>query len=63
MHAFAMENDLITADMVEVTEFPHLGNKYEVSGVPLTVINETSSVVGALPEQEFLEEALKALKD
>ena len=47
--------------MVEVSEFPHLAVKYNVQGVPHTVINETASVVGALPEMEFAQAILKAL--
>ncbi|MGC9064993.1 MAG: protein disulfide oxidoreductase, partial [bacterium] len=48
-HQFAFENDYITADMVEVIEFPQLGNYYEVSGVPKTVINDKEEIVGAVP--------------
>jgi predicted DsbA family dithiol-disulfide isomerase len=61
-HAMAMENPLITADMVEATEFPQLSIKYNVRGVPLTVINESGFVEGALPEDPFIAEALKALQ-
>lgn len=52
-HQFAMENENITADMIEVSEFPQLGVKYNVSGVPKTVINETIEVLGLQPEKEF----------
>jgi glutaredoxin-like protein len=37
----AMESPLVTASMVEATEFPHLANKYQVSGVPHTVIGDS----------------------
>jgi glutaredoxin-like protein len=50
-HQFAMENENIKADMIEVTEFPQLPVKYNVSGVPKTVINETVELVGVQPEQ------------
>lgn len=46
----AIENENITADMVELTEFPHLAQRYRVMGVPKTVINETESIDGAVPE-------------
>jgi glutaredoxin-like protein len=49
-HQLAMESDLIKADMVEATEFPHLAMKYQVMGVPRTVINETAFIEGAVPE-------------
>ena len=60
-HRLAMESDWIRADMVEATEFPHLANKYEVFGVPRTVINETIHVKGAVPEPMLVNELLKAL--
>ena len=50
-HQFAMESDYIRADMVEATEFPHLAMKYNVMGVPRTVVNETIHLEGAAPEQ------------
>ena len=56
-----MESDWIRADAVEATEFPHLANKYEVFGVPRTVINETIHVEGAVPEAMLVNEILKAL--
>jgi len=49
-----MENDLITADMVEAMEFPHLAQKYRVMGVPKTVANEKGVLEGSVPEQNFL---------
>ena len=60
-HRLAMESDWIRADMVEATEFPHLANKYEVFGVPRTVINETIHVEGAVPEPMLVNELLKTL--
>jgi thioredoxin-related protein len=58
-HEFAIENDHITSDMVEVTEYPDLVRKYQVRGVPKTVINDTVEFVGALPESEFVAQVLK----
>lgn len=60
-HRLAMESDWIRADMVEATEFPHLANKYQVYGVPRTVINETIHVEGAVPEPMFVEELMKVM--
>jgi glutaredoxin-like protein len=54
-HQFAIENESIRADMVEVVEFPFLCQRYSVIGVPKVVINETTNFVGALPEERFLE--------
>lgn len=53
-HQMAMESSLVTADMVEATEFPHLSNKYGVMGVPRTVINDDFHLEGAAPEQMLL---------
>ena len=49
-HQLAFESDLVRADMVEAIEFPHLSMKYQVQGVPRTVINETVHQEGAAPE-------------
>jgi glutaredoxin-like protein len=59
-HKFAVESDLIRADVIEVGEFPHLGLKYGVMGVPKTLINEKVEFVGALPEDLFLEHIILA---
>jgi glutaredoxin-like protein len=61
-HKFAIESDLIRADMVEAIEFPHLSNKYHVHGVPRTVINETVHQEGAAPEPMMLEKLLETMK-
>jgi predicted DsbA family dithiol-disulfide isomerase len=58
----AVESKFITSDMIETTEFPHLVQKYQVMGVPKTVINEDHFVVGALPEEKMLEEIMKAVQ-
>ncbi len=60
-HRFAMASDFITGDMVEVNEFPYLAMKYNVQGVPNTIINETYSLVGGQPEQEFLRVVLESI--
>lgn len=60
-HQLAMESEFITADMVEATEFPHLSMKYQVMGVPRTVINETVHLEGAAPEPMLLAKLKEAL--
>lgn len=60
-HQFALENDLITADCIEATEFPDLVTEYRVQAVPKTVINQEQSVEGALPESYFLDTVLSAV--
>ena len=61
-HQLAYASDKVTADMVEVTEFPHLGQKYDVMGVPRTVINEHAYLEGAAPEQVLLEKLKAAVQ-
>jgi len=61
-HKLAMESELITADMVEAIEFPHLSNKYHVHGVPRTVINETIHQEGAVPEPMLLAKLQEAVE-
>lgn len=59
-HKFAIESDLIKADVIDASEFPHLGLKYNVMGVPKTLINEKIEFDGVLPEDLFLEHILLA---
>jgi glutaredoxin-like protein len=59
-HKFAIENDLVKADVIDLSEFPHLALKYAVMGTPKTVINEKVEFVGPLPEDLFLEHVLLA---
>jgi predicted DsbA family dithiol-disulfide isomerase len=54
--AFVSPN--ITAYAVEATEFPDLARRFRVSGVPKTVVDEEIEILGALPEEAFVEQAL-----
>ncbi|HDP94642.1 MAG TPA: glutaredoxin [Candidatus Aminicenantes bacterium] len=54
-HRMAHYSPRVTADMVEATEFPHLAQKYNVMGVPRTVINESAFLEGAAPESMLVE--------
>ncbi len=60
-HKFAFINDNIKSDMIEATEFPHLSQKYNVRGVPRTIINENTFLEGAAPEYMVLEKVKEAL--
>jgi len=61
-HRLSEESDLVTSDMVESAEFPHLTQKYNVSSVPKVIINEDIQFEGALPEKEFVENVMKVLE-
>ncbi len=56
-----MASKHITSDMVEISEFPHLTVRYNVQGVPNTIINEKGSLLGAQPELEVIRAVLKAI--
>lgn len=60
-HQLAMESDMFRGDMVEAIEFPHLSNKYEVHGVPRTVINEDVHLEGAAPEPMVMAKVMEAI--
>lgn len=49
-----MESDHVSADGVEVTGFPELAQRYQVSSVPKTVVGESHEFVGAGPEAMLL---------
>lgn len=61
-HKLAFYSDKVRADMVEAMEFPHLSVKYEVQGVPRTVINENVSQEGAAPEALLVKKIMSALQ-
>jgi predicted DsbA family dithiol-disulfide isomerase len=56
----AVESEKVTADVIEVSEFPLIARRYMVYAVPKVVINERVSFEGALPERLFLQKVLEA---
>ena len=61
-HRLAVESEHIRADMVESMEFPHLAQKYNVRGVPKSVVNGETGIEGALPEPMFVAKVLEAIQ-
>jgi len=57
----AYSSPRVRADMIEATEFPPLAQKYNVYGVPRTVINEKEFIEGAVPERELIDKIRQAL--
>jgi len=57
-HEMAFAGPNVTAIAVEATEFPDLARRYMVTGVPKTVVNETVEILGALPQDDFVQQAL-----
>jgi glutaredoxin-like protein len=62
-HQMAVASPLVRADMVEASEFPDLSTKYQVMGVPRTVINEGVHIEGAAPEAMVLGKLQEALSN
>ena len=60
-HKMAIVSDKVVADVIEATEFPDYVQKYNVSGVPKTVINDKTEFVGGQPEARMLQFVLKAV--
>jgi hypothetical protein len=58
-HEMAFANPNITAYAVEATEFPDLARRYTVNGVPKTIVNDEVEILGAVPQDEFIEQALQ----
>ncbi len=59
-HRCAVGSDLVRADMVEASEFPHLANRYGVYAVPKVVMNEQVSFEGVPSEKAFVDYLLQA---
>ena len=62
----AQEFSQVTSEVIEANEFPELSNRYGVSGVPKTIINDRVEFVGAVPEAQFvaaIQQAVPAAKD
>ncbi len=52
-HRLAFASDRVTASMIDASEFPDLADRYDVRAVPLTVINDTIRLEGAVPESDL----------
>jgi predicted DsbA family dithiol-disulfide isomerase len=58
----AIANSHVIADVVEVSEFPDMAQRYGVRGVPQTVINDAVQFVGNVPEPVFAEHLQHAIE-
>jgi len=67
--AVSIANPNITAYAVETTEFPDLARRYQVTGVPKTVVNASDDsdsaveILGALSPDDFVSQALSSYSD
>jgi len=61
-HQMAIESKMIIGEMVEAMEFSELSEKFNISGVPHTVINlGAGEIIGAAPESLLMAEIEKSL--
>ncbi|SVB57224.1 uncharacterized protein METZ01_LOCUS210078 [marine metagenome] len=58
-YRLAAASSHITTSVIEATEFPALVQKYRVSGVPKTIINDRIDLLGHRSEEVFVREALQ----
>lgn len=54
----ALESPFIRAATVSAVDFPDLVRRYQITGVPKTVVNDSVEILGALPEPMFVRQAL-----
>ena len=55
----ALASEKVRAVVVEANEFPELSQRFQVQGVPRTVVNRSGSFVGALPEPMFVDSVVR----
>jgi hypothetical protein len=55
----AFASPLVTATTIQASEFYDLSRQYRVNGVPKTVVSTGVEILGALPEHQFVAEALR----
>lgn len=60
-HRAAFESPQVTATGVSVIEFPDLIRRHRVTGVPKIVINDRVELLGAQPEEAFIDAVLDAV--
>lgn len=55
-HKIAMLNPHVVGEMIEAQTFSELSNKFNVSGVPKIIINDSLELVGNQPIERFLDQ-------
>ncbi len=58
-HVMAYLNPMITAEAFDVSEYDDLTQRYQVNSVPMTIINETGVLEGAVSLPELFMEVLR----
>ncbi len=56
----AIESPLVSSEVIEAMEFPELSDRFRVSGVPQTTINDgAGTAVGSVSEDQLVAEILR----
>ena len=55
----AVQSERVTMASVGAAEFPDVVQRYRISGVPKTVVNDKVEILGAQPESMFVADALR----
>ena len=56
--SFALASPKIAATIIEAGEYPDMAQRYNVYGVPRTVVNDINAIEGATPPDVLLEQVL-----
>ena len=59
VHAVDLESPLVKSDVIEIQEFPALGQRLGIQSVPMTIINDTIRLAGTVSEPELIEKILQ----
>lgn len=59
-YQLALANPKINPEVIEVSEFPDLGERYQVRAVPLTIVADKIALPGAMNPDALIEQILKA---
>ncbi|MHA1244277.1 MAG: thioredoxin family protein, partial [Candidatus Heimdallarchaeota archaeon] len=63
-HKLALASDMITAEMIEASQFQELSAEFDIFGVPNTIINDgKGSVEGLVTEDVLVKQILEAIKE
>ena len=56
----ALVSPHVSAEVIEISEFPEIVQRYRVRAVPVTIINEQTAIPGAVDETIFVDQVTKA---
>lgn len=59
----AMLSDKINLDIIDAMEFKEVAEGYNIHGIPITVINGTELIFGALPQEKFIKTIIEKTKN